>query len=115
MPESRRYINYKLHSDVEPYEVLEMNARGTRAKVRRMATRLAPDWKPEWTPGGFVGHCTNNREQRWECEPDPQAEVQEMSLRKDGSWQFVGMPTSQNRGCRGRLADAPRKFHDYNY
>ena len=119
MPEPRQYINYTLFTDVEPYEVIEMNAKGTRAKVRKLNAKLDPTWKPEWVPGGFAGHCTNNREQRWVFSEDPEGEVRQMSLRLKNTaaehWQFVGEPTSRCIGSKGRLSDQPRKFHDYNF
>jgi len=109
------YINYRLHTDTEPFEVIELNAAGTRAKVRAMKAERDPSWKPEWTPGGYAGHCTNNREQRWACEPDPAAQMRMMTKRKDGYWRFAGEPIASGPGNRGTLEAQPRKFHDYNF
>ncbi len=109
-----KFINYRYHTDVRPYEVLEMNEKGNRAKVRSMKAERDPTWTSQVEVGGFAGHCTNQETQRWTCTPDADAPVETMTLRKNGRWQFQGQATERS-GCSGSLQDAPRYFQDYNF
>ena len=52
-----------LYTDTSPYTVIER--KGKRIKLQEAKATLDPTWKPEMIAGGFAGHCTNNREQRW--------------------------------------------------
>jgi hypothetical protein len=64
------------------------------------------DWKPEFIPGGFAGHCVNNAEQQYVYQPNPQGAIHRASLRKD----------SRYRTTNGELVIPGRRhFHDYNF
>jgi hypothetical protein len=65
-----------------------------------------PHWKPQFAPGGFAGHCTNQHEQRYIYHRDPFGRERRASLRKNGQWHL----TSGERIVPGRS-----KFHDYNF
>ena len=69
-------------------------------------TSVLDDWKPEFIPGGFAGHCVNNAEQTYQYSPNPQGTVHRASLRKDGWFRT----TNGEAVVPGR-----RQFHDYNF
>ena len=69
-------------------------------------TAVLDDWKPEFIPGGFAGHCVNNTEQRYAYQPNPQGAIHRASRRKDGWFRTTnGEPVIPGR----------RQFHDYNF
>lgn len=43
--------------------------------VRRDKATLDPNFKPEWIPGGFAGHCINQDEQKYSYAPDENGAV----------------------------------------
>lgn len=107
-----KFANMHGWSDVHPYEIVKVISDKT-IEIRAMNATLDPNWKPEIVPGGFAGHCTNQSEQRWVYESNPDAPVIRMRACK---------PTSANRGYVWKsayghhcLSDKPRKFHDYNF
>jgi len=104
---TQRYANQYGYSDITPFEVLRVVSERT-IDVRRMVATLDPSWKPEIIPGGFVGHCTNNSEQRWLFESDPSFATTRIRLNKKGRW----FDKWGNRYC---LFDTPIRFHDYNF
>jgi len=104
---TKPFANRLGYTDVEPFEVVRVISDRT-VEVRRMAATLAADWRPEMHAGGFSAHCVNNRDQRWTITSDETAPVLRIRVRKDGDWYAA-------TGERFRMADAPRKFHDYNF
>lgn len=101
-----KYANRIGYSDVEPFEVVRVVSPKI-IEVRAMKATLDPSWKPEMHPGGFVAHCSNQHEQRWDIVSDETRPTLRLFLRKDGY--FYGA------GSRFKLEDAPRKFYDYNF
>lgn len=57
------------YSDVSPVTIVKKTA--TTLTVRFDKADQDPSWKPEWIPGGFSAICTNNDEQRWIIEENP--------------------------------------------
>ena len=109
MNEIRQYANYHGHSDVTPFEVLEVKS-DRKVLIRGMKSERDPSWTPKIIAGGFVGHCTNQRGQKWNIESDDHGPAFTISKRKNGCWFRVG----ETHG-RFIFADAPRKFYDYNF
>lgn len=104
--DNSRFANLCLHSDVEPYQIVKVVSDKT-IEIRRMSAALDPTWKPEIQAGGFAGHCSNQRSQRWIYAVDESAPIVRARLRKDGDF--------YSAYGRHILADKPRKFHDYNF
>lgn len=102
-----KYANHIGWSDVNPFEIVRVVS-AKCLEVREMKAERDPDWKPEFIPGGFAGHCVNQHEQRWNIEPDPEALVYRIRLHKNGWWKDAN-------GNRFVLSEAPRKFYDYNF
>ncbi len=102
-----KYANLIGYSDVVPYEVISVSPSGTQITLREMHSMIDPDWVAEFNPGGFLAHCSNQSDQKWIITSDPNGFVMKAHKRKDGSFHS---PYGKHV-----LADAPRKFRDYNF
>jgi hypothetical protein len=101
------YANLNYPSDTYPFEVLGISPSGSFIKVRPMDYALAADSpKLEFQPGGFVGHFSNLRDQKWVYSSRPSAPVQKAYLRKNGRYYLGGTPMS--------LSVKPYYFRDWN-
>lgn len=93
-----------LWTDSKAYTIIKRSAKSLT--LRRCKAVLDPEFKPEWIPGGFGAHCTNNDEQRYFYEEDPDGEVIKAfwSEAKKGFY------------CHGLHVIAGRhEFYDYNF
>lgn len=75
--------------------------------VRRDKATLNPDFKPEWIPGGFAAHCTNQEEQSYTYEPDESGTVH--TFRWSNKYQRYGQPGNLS------LSKGRHEFYDYNF
>lgn len=100
------FANMHGHSDVHPYEVVRV-INPKMIEVRKMAAHRDPAFKPEFVPGGFSAHCTNQDKQTWIITQDKTNPLVKVRLRKNGQW--------WSRYGRHVLADEPRKFYDFNF
>lgn len=81
----------------------------TTITIQRDKATLNPEFKPEWIAGGFAGHCTNQDEQTYTYERDPNGEIYRCRWsEKYGRYQ-TGSDGSM-KITRGR-----REFYDYNF
>jgi len=110
-----QFINYRLHTDYEPYEVIEMSANGKTAKVRRMICERINKEDDEHSPAGFCCHTSHPKGQLWSYESNEDSPLWTMTLRNNGGWQFRGQKTVYTGGSKGNLADEPFKYYDYNF
>lgn len=98
-------VTLSLWSDAEAFTVIGKTP--CTITVQRDKATLKPGWKPEWEEGGFCGHCTNQSEQEYDYERNPNG--QKVTLRwsdKYGCYVNKGW-----RSCEyGR-----HEFYDYNY
>lgn len=111
-------VTVSLWSDCEAYTIIKRTP--TTMTVQQDKATLSPDWKPEFIPGGFVGHCTNQSEQTYTYERDESGYVMKITLRvwTDGEgnerrkWKRKGSRVSE---IGGNVFLGRRKFHDYNF
>lgn len=75
--------------------------------VRRDKAILNSDFKPEWIPGGFAAHCTNQDEQTYTYEPDENGT--EYTFRWSRKYQRYGQPGNLT------LSKGRHEFYDYNF
>lgn len=96
-----------LWSDMEACTVIA-RTKCTLTVQRDKATR-DPNWKPSWEPGGFSAICTNNDDQKWLLERDPNGRVERCYWsEKYGRWQTGG--DGSIHVIRGR-----HEHYDYNF
>lgn len=100
------YANHYGYSDVNPFEVVRVISDKT-IEVRKMHAERDESVQLQWHAGGFAGHCSNQRDQRWVITSDPEGSVVRLRLTKRG-WQ-------DKHGRRFGLNDQPVKFYDYNF
>jgi hypothetical protein len=102
------------YSDAHACTVVKVSANGKRAWLQRDTATRNPGFKPEITPGGFSGHCTNQDEQTYTYKNDPEGFTQSVSLRKWRGryvWTVSGSePDGRQKASKGR-----REFYDYNF
>lgn len=75
--------------------------------VQRDKATLDPNWKPEFIPGGFAGHCTNQEDQTYTYERNPKGETYTFHWSK--KYNCYGQPGNL-KAIKGR-----REFYDYNF
>lgn len=109
---AKAFANMIGYTDIEPYEVVRVVSEQTM-EIRRMKATLSPDWKPEISPGGFAGHCSNQHSQVWLYESDESAPV--IRMRKVKPKHSNRMLSWKSAYGHHRLSDKPCKFHDYNF
>lgn len=93
-----------LWSDRHAYTVIKKTK--TTVTLRRCKATLSPDFKPEFIVGGFVAHCTNQNEQTYTYEEDPDGEV----IIAHWSQKKAGYYTNGAHVIAGR-----HEFYDYNF
>ena len=101
-----QYANQYGYSDVTPFEVVRVVSEKC-LEVREMDAELAPGERPEIIPGGFAGHCTNQRSLKYTITSNPENRVVRIRLGKKG-WKDA-------HGHKYGLSDKPVRFYDYNF
>ena len=101
------YANQYGWSDVNPFEVVKIISDKT-IEVREMDAERDESVKLDWAPGGFAGHCINQRDQKWFITSNEQNPVVRIRLSKTGVWK-------DKHGRKYGLSDKPVKFYDYNF
>lgn len=101
-----KYANLHMYTDVVPYEVVRVISDKT-IEIREMDADLAEGQRPTILPGGFSGHCTNQRELKYDIRSNPENPVVRARLHKDGMF--------HSKMGRHVISDEPRRFYDYNF
>ena len=98
-------LNLHMYSDSKAFRITRMTPSGKTAYVRRVQATKDPEWKPETVPGGFAGHTTNNREQRWVYGDLVGPEIAVRQTKK--GW--------RSKLGNHSLSEEPFEFYDYNF
>lgn len=101
-----------LYTDRAAYSIVEIKS-DRKIVVQKDTATLKEDFQPEIVPGGFAGHCTNNREQRYNYTPNPEGPQVVLTLRKSGKW----LPMGQSDSPRSKSwkIGIRSEFYDYNF
>jgi hypothetical protein len=91
-------------SDAFAYTVIKVSDSGKTITLQLDHAILSPDFKPDFTPGGFVGHVSNSDQQSYSYEPDPRGHTITARLTSKG-WKANGASITAGR----------RAFYDYNF
>lgn len=102
-----KFANQYGYSDVYPFEVVRVISDKT-IEVREMDAERDESVKLEWAPGGFAGHCLNQRDQKWFITSNESNPVIRIRLSAKKGWQ-------DKHGRRFGLSDQPVRFYDYNF
>jgi hypothetical protein len=96
-----KYINRCLYTDAYPVGKI-VGIKGKTKVLIQPVKASANKTKMEIIPGGFAGHCINNRNQEYDFYE--QGEVYEQRL-----------SASMLKRMFFRIHDKPARFHDYNF
>ncbi len=78
-------------------------------KEQRDKATLDPNFKPEFIPGGFAAHCTNQDEQSYTYERDPNGEITKCYWsEKKGRFTTGGDQSI-------KIGPGRHEFYDYNF
>lgn len=99
-------VTMNLYSDAHAGTIIKVTK--TTVTVQQDRATLNPDWKPEITPGGFAGHCTNQDSQTYTYERDENGRT--VTFRWSSKYdQYRNNPAGMTL-TRGR-----HEFYDYNF
>jgi hypothetical protein len=101
------YANQFGYSDVYPFEVVRKVSEKC-IEVREMDAEKDTSVELKWVVGGYAGHCVNQDAQKWNITKNENNPVVRIRLGKGGMWKDAN-------GRKYGLADAPRRFYDYNF
>jgi hypothetical protein len=101
-----QYANQYGYSDVYPFEVVKVISDKT-IEIREMDAERDESVKLEWVAGGFAGHCSNQRDQKWFISSNPENKIIRIRLGKQG-WK-------DKHGRKFGLSNKPTRFYDYNF
>lgn len=103
------------YSDVCPGTVMAVKRNGSEVHVRHDNFKLDPEGpKPEFIPGGFAAHCTNQRQLKYLITEATHDSVEVFTLRK---WRgrYVWTPKGCEPDGKQCLAQGWHAFYDYNF
>lgn len=100
-------VTMYLYSDAYACTVIAKTAK--TITVQRDKATLDPNFKPEFVPGGFAAHCTNQDEQSYTYERDPNGEITKCYCSEKKGRFTTGGDQSIKIGL-GR-----HEFYDYNF
>ena len=96
-------------TDVQPCTVIKRTKKFVTVQMDDY--KLNKDSKPEIIAGGFAGHCTNQRELKYDITRNENGGTLKFGLRENGIWCRCGdtcrNPTALGKGWRA--------FYDYNF
>lgn len=97
-------VTVNLWSDSHAYTVIKRTPK--TITIQQDKATLDPNFKPEWIPGGFAGHCINQEEQTWTYEPNPNGEILRIRWsEKHEAWRYLNKNLTMGR----------HEFYDYNF
>ena len=97
------------YSDIKPCTVIKRTKKFVW--VQSDNYKLAEGERPNIIPGGFAGHCTNQRSLKYEFTRNHKGSIYKFGFRENGRWCQCGdhcsNPTTLGKGWRA--------FYDYNF
>ncbi len=97
-------VTVHLWSDAHAYTVIKRTP--STITIQRDNATLNPNFKPEWIAGGFAGHCTNQDEQSYTYERNPNGEKITLRFSKKwGRFMYLGKAITIGRD----------EYYDYNF
>lgn len=91
-----------LYTDRHAYTVIKVTAK--TITIQRDKAIADPGWTPDFTPGGFLGHTSNDRDRAYTYEADPEGGTLVARLTKTG-WRTGGR----------RVLPGRHEFYDSNF
>jgi hypothetical protein len=113
-PTTELFANHCGYSDVHPYEIVRI-VNDKCIEIRAMDTsENINQGELNFHVGGFSAHCSNQHSQDYIYTSNPENGVQKIRLNRTS--QYCAAKTWKNKhGMRFNIAEAPYKFHDFNF
>ena len=92
-------------SDANAYTIIKRTAKSLT--LQRDKATLSPDFKPEFIPGGFCAHCTNQYEQSYTYERDPNGRIMKAYWSEKKKCFFADKSL--------RVTPGRHEYYDYNF
>lgn len=107
-------VTERFYTDSQAGRVIEVRRNGREVVFQEDDATLVASSKPEFVPGGFFAHCSNQDQQSYTYAPNPKGRVSVHSLR---TWRGVKVWTRKGETPNGRnsLSHGQYKFYDYNF
>lgn len=105
-----KYMNQRLHSDVNPYKVIEERTEKLwiLQRMKAIETEESRERRQKsFAHGGFLGHFDNSV-QEWEIEEDIDEEIVAVRKHADGRWY-------DSYGILYEPSKEPYKYYDFNF
>ena len=101
---AKKYANRRADDgSILPFEVLEPVS-PTEMIICEMDCTLRKGWKPIM----LLGNCTNEQDQQWDIEVDPEALMFRIRMVKSGEWKDA-------QGHTYVLSEFPERFHRFSF
>lgn len=95
------------YSDRTSYTVIRKTAR--MIEVQKDKQKIDREkWKADWHAGGFAGHVSNDSDQIWIVESDPEGTTQKIFAGQNGC-----LKTKGSRSCD--VIKGAHPFYDHNF
>lgn len=101
-----RFANELGYSDVTPFEITRYISDKT-LEIREMDAELLNADELKFHVGGFAGHCSNQRVQKYSYATNENGRTYRIRKNKKGEWVY--------KSLRFSLNNKPQKFYDYNF
>lgn len=100
-------VTFHLYSDAHACTVIKVTK--CTVTVQQDTATIDPNFKPEFIAGGFAGHCTNQNEQTYTYERNPNGAV--------STYRWSNKYNRYQGGGDGSivLTKGRREFYDYNF
>ena len=98
-------VTVHFYTDAHAYTIIRRTAK--TLTLRRCKATLDPNFKPNFIPGGFAGHVTNQSEQRYTYDEDENGSVRRANWSEKKHGFYVGRELSVSPGRH--------EFYDYNF
>ena len=96
------------HTDRVPCTVIEVKRNGRQIVLQEDKCTRDESVKLNFIPGGFFGHVSNQRDQKWFIEEDPEGSI------KVANWNPSECCYKVDGSLRVKLGERI-KFYDYNF
>lgn len=103
LPEGKNYFTE--HGYTQSYPWVEIKRTAKTVTVARVCVSKDPAWKPDFIPGGFAAHCTNQHAQTWLFDHINHEHVRVLRQTKKG-WAHKGSAYVEGEAV---------EFYDYNF
>ena len=100
-------VTVQLYSDAQAYRIISIAKSGKSFTAQRLEAERKEGSNPEFIPGGFAGHCVNNRAIEYTYSEDEKNPIIKISRRKNGTW--------KKSGCNSTVYVGAHEIYDYNF